>query len=162
MGRGAQRQVALAAEQARGGVHADPAGARQIDLRPGVQVGEVVLGSLGPLDRVDVGLELDQVAGDEPRGQAQPAQDLDQQPGAIAAGAGAEGQGLLRRLHARLHAHHIAHVALHPRVQLDQESDRIGRRQRQLRDQRVDERTALLHLQIGRQFGGEVRLVGEG
>ena len=91
--RGRQRQVALAAQQARGGVEADPAGAGHIDLGPGVQVGEVGLRPQRALDRVDVGLELDQVAGDEPRREPEPAQHLDQQPGAVAAGAGAQAPG---------------------------------------------------------------------
>ena len=43
-GRG-ERDVALAGEQPRGRVQADPAGARQVDLGPGVQVGEVRRGA---------------------------------------------------------------------------------------------------------------------
>ncbi len=85
--RGRERDVPFAAQQARGGVEADPAGAGDVDLRPGVQVGEVRLGPQRPFDRVDVGLQLQQVARDEARREPQPAQHLDQQPGAVAAGA---------------------------------------------------------------------------
>ena len=43
----------------------------------------------GPFERLDVGLELNQIARDESRGQSQLAQDLHQQPGRIAARAAA-------------------------------------------------------------------------
>ena len=74
MRRGAQRQMALAAKQARGRVEPDPAGAGQIDLGPGVQIGEIMLRALGAFERLDVGRELDEIAGDEARGEAEPAQ----------------------------------------------------------------------------------------
>ncbi len=59
--------MTLAAKQAGGRIQADPAGARDVDLGPGVQVGEVGLRPERALQRIDVVLELDQVAGDEPR-----------------------------------------------------------------------------------------------
>ena len=90
MRRRRQRQMAFAAEQAGGRVHADPAGAGQIDLGPGVQVGEIVARAQRAFDRIDVGLQLDEVAGDEARGEAEPAQDLHQQPGGVAARAGGQ------------------------------------------------------------------------
>ena len=68
---------------------------REVDLGPGMQVGEVLLGAGRAVERPHVGLELDQVAGDEAGGEAQMAQDLHQQPGRIAARAGAQGQRLL-------------------------------------------------------------------
>ena len=108
MRRRAQRQMALAAEQAGGRVHADPAGARQIDLGPGVQVGEILVRALRPFERIDVGLQLDEIAGDEAGGEAEPAQDLHEQPRRVAAGAGAQRQRLVRLLHARLHADDVA------------------------------------------------------
>jgi len=39
--------VALAAQQAAGGVEADPAGARHVDLGPRVQIDDVVRDALG-------------------------------------------------------------------------------------------------------------------
>jgi hypothetical protein len=116
--------MALAAEQARGGVEADPAGAGHVDLGPGVQVGEVVFWVPAARRRVDVGLELDQVAGDEPRREAQPAQHLDQQPGAVAARAGAQRPGSRPGSAPRLHAHDVATSPLDLGVELDQEVDR--------------------------------------
>ena len=123
---GAERQVALASEQARGRVHADPAGAGNIDLGPGVQVGEVDRRAGGAVERDDVGLQLDQVSGDEARGEAEMAQDLHQEPAGIAARAGARGERLLRRLHAGLHADQVADVVLQALVQPDQEGDDLG------------------------------------
>ena len=52
--RAGQRDVAFTGEQAGGGVQADPAGAGQEHLAPGVQVGEVLLGAVGAVDRFHV------------------------------------------------------------------------------------------------------------
>ena len=60
--RGGQRQVAFAGEQAAGGVQAHPPGAGQENLHPGVQIGEVFDGADGAVERLHVGLELDEVA----------------------------------------------------------------------------------------------------
>ena len=126
VGRAGQRQVALAGEQARGRVEPDPAGAGQIDLGPGVQVGEVLLGAGRPVQRLHVGLELDQVARDEAGGEAQMAQHLHQQPGGVPARAGAQRQRLLAGLDARLHADDVADLALQALVEADQEVDRAA------------------------------------
>ena len=48
-----------------------------------------VVGPGGAFERLHIGRQLDQIAGNEARGEPQVAQDLDQQPGGIAAGAGA-------------------------------------------------------------------------
>ncbi len=48
LGRAGERDVPFAREQPGGGVEADPARARQIDLAPRVQVGEILLGPEGP------------------------------------------------------------------------------------------------------------------
>ena len=68
MRRRGERHVAFAAQQARGRVEADPAGAGQIDFGPGVQIGEIVLGARRPVERLDVGPQLNEIAGDEARG----------------------------------------------------------------------------------------------
>ncbi len=60
----------LARQQAGGGIEPDPARAREVDLRPGMQVGEVGLRARRAVERFHVGGELDQVARDEARGQA--------------------------------------------------------------------------------------------
>ena len=76
--RGGDRDMPLAGQHARGGVEADPAGAGDIDLGPGVQVGEIVLDLARAFQRIDVGAKLDQIAGDKPRGEAEMAHRLDQ------------------------------------------------------------------------------------
>ncbi len=82
-----ERNVAFAGKQPGRRIEADPARARKIDLDPGVEIGEVVVGAGGPIKRDEVGLQLDQIAGDELRRKAQVAQDLHQEPTRIAAGA---------------------------------------------------------------------------
>ena len=59
MRRCGERDMAFAGQQARGWIEADPARAGQVDLAPGVQVGEVVIGARRPVERDEVGLELD-------------------------------------------------------------------------------------------------------
>ena len=96
IGRGGERDMALAGQQTGRGVHAHPAGARQIRLRPGMQVGEVGGRAFRPFKRLHIADKLDQVAGDEARRIAEMAQQLHQQPRRIAAGAFARRQRLLR------------------------------------------------------------------
>jgi len=50
-----------------------------------MQIGEVLLGSAGTVDGLDVRAQLHQIAGDEACRQAQVAQDLHQQPAAVPA-----------------------------------------------------------------------------
>ena len=123
LGRARERNVALAGEQARGRIEADPARAGKIDLAPRVQVGEVVVGARRPLERLGVGRELDQVAGDEARREPEVAQQLHQQPAGIAAGAACERERLLGRLHAVLEPDDVADLARQARVQVHQERD---------------------------------------
>ena len=85
MRRGADGHVPFAAEQAGGGIKPDPAGAGQIDFGPCVQIGEVAVRALGAFQRIDVGGELHEIAGDETGGQPKTAQHLHHQPCAVAA-----------------------------------------------------------------------------
>lgn len=57
--RAGQRNMAFTGQQARGGVQPNPAGAGQVHLAPGVQIGEIDLGAAGAIERFLVGLELD-------------------------------------------------------------------------------------------------------
>ena len=50
-----------------------------------MKIGEVVVGSRRPVQRDEIGFQLDQIAGDEARGQAQMAENLHQEPARIAA-----------------------------------------------------------------------------
>jgi hypothetical protein len=76
VGAGGQRDVAFSGQQAGGGVDAYPARPWNVGFRPGVQVGEVDVRAAGPVQALHVGLELDQVAGDEAGGDAQMAEEL--------------------------------------------------------------------------------------
>ncbi len=104
--------MAFAGKQPRGGVHTDPASAGDVDLGPRVQVGEVAARPAGPVQRGLISAQLDQVARDEPGGEAQVSQQLHQQPGRVATRAEASLEGLLAALHADLHAHRVVDVAL--------------------------------------------------
>ncbi len=126
MRRRGERDVALAGQQAARRVEADPAGTGQIDLAPRMQVGEVVVGARRPVDGDEVGLQLDQVARDEAGGEAEVAQDLDEQPRGVPARAGAALEGLLGRLDAGLHADDVADLAGEAGVEADDEVDGAG------------------------------------
>ena len=140
MRRGRQRDVALAGEQPRRRVQPDPARAGDVHLGPGVQVGEVGGRARRPVERLDVGGQLDQVAGHEPGGQTHLAQDRDQQPREVAARADAGAQREVRRLHTVLHPQAVAEVGVDPPVELDQEVDRAGaRRHREVRTHACDQ-----------------------
>ena len=165
---GAERDVALAGEQAAGRIHADPAGAGHVDLGPGVQVGEVRRRSgraVEVLDGVGVGGQLHQVAGDESGGQAVLAQQADQQPRAVAAGADPAAQRLVGALHPGLHPHVVGDVAVDRRVEVGQEVHRRGalrgrRRQRGAPGSQVA--AVVDRSQVRREVGREGLLVGEG
>ena len=67
--RARQRNMPFSREQARCGVQPNPTRARQIHLAPSVQVGKVHIGAAGAVDRLHIGLELNQVARHKARGQ---------------------------------------------------------------------------------------------
>ena len=124
IGRAGQGDVALAAEQTAGRVHSHPAGAGKEDLRPRVQVGDV-LGDAGwPLQRFDIGLELDRISRGEARREPQVTEQLTQQPREVAARAVASRQRLLGGQDARLHPDVVAQQIVNPGVDIDQHVDR--------------------------------------
>ncbi len=123
VGGAGQRDVAFAGQQARGRIESDPAGTGQEHLGPGVKVGEVGLRPAGAVEGLLVGRQLDQVARDETGSKPQVTQNLDQQPGRIAARAGAEGQGFLAGLNTGFQADDVADFPLQPAVEGDQEVD---------------------------------------
>jgi hypothetical protein len=69
-----KRQMPLAAKHPGGRIHPDPASAGHIDLRPGVQIREIMLRALRPVDRLDVGAQLNEIARNEARREAEMAQ----------------------------------------------------------------------------------------
>ena len=116
-----QRNVPFAGEHARGGVEADPAGAGDIHLGPGMQVGKVHRGAAGSIQRLLVGSQLDQVTRNKTRCQTELTQNLHQQPGAVAARPRAFLQGFFRGLHPRFHAQQISDIGLQTLVEGNQE-----------------------------------------
>ncbi len=116
--------MTLACEQTRGRIEPHPSGAGQVDLAPGVQVGEILLGAGGTVERFLVRLQLDEITRGEPRRDAEVPEQLHQQPRRVAAGAGTRLQRLVRRLDAGLHADQVADVALQLRIQVEQKARR--------------------------------------
>src|SRR3974377_1872273 len=69
MGRSGERQMPFAARQTGCRIETDPACAGEIDLRPGMQVCENLHRTVWPIHGCDVRLQLDQITGDEARGE---------------------------------------------------------------------------------------------
>ena len=84
--------MTFAGQQARGRIEPDPARARNEGFGPGVQVGPVVLVAR----RLLVGVQLNQIAGHEACRQAELAQHLGQQPGAVTTRPGAGFERLVK------------------------------------------------------------------
>ncbi|CDF96513.1 hypothetical protein BN844_4972 [Pseudomonas sp. SHC52] len=151
----------FASKQAGRRIQADPAGAGQVDLAPGMQVGEVHFGTGRTVEAFHIGGQLNQVTGDEPCGQAQVSQQLHQQPGRVAAGTGRLRQGMLRGLDTGLHADQIADVIVQALVERHQE---IHRRQRRAVDAiqvRLEFRRQRQRLQVRHQLVFLIGPVGE-
>ena len=109
-----------------------------------MEIGEVRARAGGPVERLEVRLELDEIARHEPRRHAEVAQDLDEQPGAVAARARSDLQGLVGRLHAVLHAGDVAHPLLELLVERDQIIDRVHRPARQRGEEFLQQRPGRL------------------
>ena len=75
-----------------------------------MQVGEIHFGTRGPVEAFDIGRQLNQVTGDKPRGQAQVAQQLHEQPRRIAARSRSVFQRVFGCLDAWFHADQVADV----------------------------------------------------
>ena len=160
--RAGKRDVAFAGEQAGGRVEADPASARQVDFGPRVQVGEILFRTGRTVQRLDVGGQLDQVAGNETRCQPEVAQHLNEQPGRVAAGAGALDQGFFRRLDAGFHADGVADVALYLGVDRDQKIDAAHRLARDAGHVLGEFRAVIDLVEIRRQLVPLAGLIGKG
>ena len=126
MRRRRQRDVTLAGEQPRRRVEPDPAGPGDVDLGPGVQVGEVGGGARWPVERLHIGCQLHQIAGHESGGQPQLPQDRHQQPRRVATRADPGAQREIRCLHTRFHPQAVADVGVNRAVERDQEVDGAG------------------------------------
>ncbi len=165
LGGAGQRDVALAGEQPGGRVEADPAGAGQEHLGPGVEVGEVLGRPAGTVEGGQVGDQLDQVAGHEAGGQAEVAQHLDEQPGRVPARADAPLQGVLGLLDAGLHADRVGDLGLDAPVDVGHEVRGAGpvvAPLAQVLHHGVEPRPTGIGDQVRHQVPGQHRLVGEG
>ncbi len=150
---GSERNVAFAREQPGGGIEPDPTGTGQVNFSPGVEIGEIGLGTrCATVDRLDVGDQLDEVTGDKARGQAELAADLDHEPSGIAARAGLEFQRLLAGLDARFHADDVADFAPDHAVDRDDEVDGVLRLAGDLLEQGLQTGACFLEFEIGLQF----------
>jgi hypothetical protein len=114
----AERDVALAGEQARGRVEPDPAGAGQVDLAPCVQIDDVAGDALGLVGQHAFVGELHEVARDEARREPALAQEGGQEHGRVAARGLALGEALFGGVDAGLLADDVAHRARDRGVEL--------------------------------------------
>src|ERR1700726_1201447 len=103
-----------------------------------MQVGEVPLGARGSIERLPVGLELNEITGHESRRQAEGTQDLHQQPSRIPAGSLRAPKRLLDALDPVLHADHIANALLQTLVEIDQEIDGLARLERKVGEEGLE------------------------
>ena len=129
MRRGGKRHMALAGQQAGRRVEPDPAGAGQIDLAPGVQVGEVDrrcrAGRRARRGRASAGSGSRKRSAPRGRDCAAPAPAASSNRGRSPWRAASVSSGVL---HAGFHADDVADLALHAGVEVDDEVDGVGRR----------------------------------
>jgi hypothetical protein len=121
--RARKRNMSLAREQARRRIQPYPTGTRHKDLGPGMQIGEVLFGPRGAVERFLVRGQLHQVAGDEACSETKMAHDLHQQPCTVATRTFGEVERLFAGLHAGLHAHDVLDILLQALVQGDKKID---------------------------------------
>ena len=119
------------------------------------------MGPAGADERLFVGDELDQVARDETRRKTEVAQDVYEEPGAVAAGALSFAERLLGGEDARLHAHDVSNERLNLLVEADQLVDRAHPVARDAGEQVVQQRPRRIEAAERGQFVVERRVVGE-
>jgi hypothetical protein len=126
-----------------------------------MQVGEVAFRARGPVERLDVGLELNEIAGHEACRQAEVAQDLHQQPSRISAGALPGRERLLDGLDSVLHPDHVANLVLQTLVELDQKIDGLARLERNAGEKRLELLAGQFRLEAGRKLGTQFGRIDE-
>ena len=159
--RASQRDMALSGQEAGGRIEADPSCARQVNLAPGMQIREVPLGAHRPIERLDVGHELDEITGDETRRHFQMTKQLDQQGRRIAARPGAFGQRFFGRLRAGFEPNQILNVLGYAAIELDDEIDGANAIAGNRRQISADQRRGRRLDQVGHQFTPLVGIVFE-
>ena len=126
-----------------------------------MEIREVGRWTSGTVERRLIGHKLNQIARDEPGGDPEMPQDMDQQPGAVAAGSGLQRQGLLGILDAGFHANDVAYVAGEPAVEADEEIDAARALAIDARKKSGKQRTRRADAQEWRNLLGQCRIVGE-
>jgi hypothetical protein len=126
-----------------------------------MEIGEVDARPGRPVERLDVGGELDQIAGDEARREAEVAQQLDEQPAGVAARAGAARERHVGRLDAGLEPDDVADVAGEALVEADQEVEGARLAARDRGQQRLEPRSGRGRRHEGCQITRQRRIVGE-
>ncbi len=117
-----------------------------------MEIGEVLTGTGGSVQRYDVGFELYEVARHEPCGETEPTQDRDEQPARVAAGAERRGERVAGRLDADLETGRVRDVRVDRLVDGDEHVDdphRAVAGEERL-DHRVDPRVDGVRAGIGR------------
>jgi len=156
-----QWDMTFGGEQAGGRIEADPAGARQIDLGPRMEIAEIRAWSYRAVERLDVLDQLHEIAGHEAAREAEVTQDLHEQPCAVSTRAAAARERFFARLDAGFEAHDVVDVTFEALIERDQKVD--GRRGLAIDggDPRSQQRTALFYLEIRDQIAGEFGVVGD-
>ena len=149
--------MALACQEARGGVEADPARPWQIGLRPGMEIGEIGERSWRAIQRLVVRAKLHQVTRHEAGGETEPTQDLHQQPGAVTARPEPFLECFVRGLHAGFHAGGVGDRAEDQLVQRHEEVDNGPDRRSQARPGRRTNRGATERAEGSARRQAEVR-----
>ena len=157
----------LRGEQAAGRIEADPAGTGEIGLGPGMEIGEVVCRPRWAVERRLVGGELDQIARAESGRDPHRAEERDEQPGRVAAAAGAAGERLLWGLHPSFHPDSVADPLEHEPIERHEDVDRPRRRGDEIRpprlvDQRGEQVASDRRREVRREFCDEDGIVREG
>ena len=73
-----ERDMPFAGQQSRGGIQSNPAGSGEVHFGPRMQIRKIGAGPSRPLQRLYVGLQLNQITGNKSPRESQMAQDLHQ------------------------------------------------------------------------------------
>ena len=126
-----------------------------------MEVAEILVGALGTLQWIDIGFQLNEISGNEARGETEAARDLHQQPSRITARAGSQRQRFFRLLNTGFHADQIPHALLQSMIQVDQERNGSLLTPRKRRDEIGDQRSYRTGAQVGCKVRPQFVRVGE-
>ena len=144
-----ERDVAFARQKTRGGIEPHPAGTRQVDLSPGVQIGKVRTRARGAFDRDLILNELHQIARDKATCKTEQSQRLHQKPCAVAAAPRATPECLGRALYADLFAQRVLDVGGESLVKRHQKIHRFAVAAVDTLEPASELRAVVLNLEVG-------------